>query len=264
MSRAASLRCRRLSLDPPGGTVVDSLKGGQGVGNKPSTPRAQSYVVIPGGGRPPPGYRYARDDEEGYVVIPGGGRPHPGYRYARDDRGHRDHRDRHRDDRGHRDDRDHPRHRDDRDHPRHRDDRDHGSLVISDNGGEWARQKAEWRAKRANAREDHPGGRSLTKGRLWLHDALVAQERERRRAKALEEARDKDRRRAEAKALAKALAEAEARKREWRQREARREEEALRAEDRARRLAEVLAERQKHAARRKGHSRDDGVVLVYY
>jgi hypothetical protein len=198
MSRAASLRCRRLSLHPPGGTVVDSLKGGQGVGNKSSTPRAQGYEVIPGNRRHPD-YRYPRVDGGVYEVIPGG-QPHPDYRYPRDpryDQGRRDHRDHqgrqdHRDHQGRQDHRDHQGRQGHRAPPPQRS----GSRAISDNGGKWKWQKEEWQKKAANAREDHPGGRSLTKDNLWLQGALEqveAQERERERererrraAKALE------------------------------------------------------------------------------
>jgi hypothetical protein len=76
----------------------------------------------------------------------------------------------------------------------------------------WEDEKARWRRDAKKAREDRPGGRSLTTARLQQKEARELAEA-RRRA----EAQERDRRRAEARELAEARRRAEAQEREQQQ-----------------------------------------------
>jgi hypothetical protein len=124
MSPAASLRCRRPSLDPPGGTVVDSLKGGQGVGQVCGR-HVRREVVEP--------VRWE-------VVEPRGGPQHRGHRDDRDRRGHSV------------------------PPPQRPLGWDASRPLPGNPGtteGRWEAQKARWQEEAAQGRKDYPGARSL-------------------------------------------------------------------------------------------------------
>jgi hypothetical protein len=191
MSPAASLRCRRPSLDPPSGTAVDSLKGGQSVGQNPSRPV------------------WSKGDTRGRLS-------HREYREYRDHRSHRNDggRREHQNDQNDQNDRDH------RSHREHQNGRGHrsysapawplnegasrhrpGNPDMTEDAQAWEAQKARWQSEAAA----HPGGQPFTLAGLRLKEV-----QDQANAQRLREAQEADRRAEEADRRADARRRAEA------------------------------------------------------